>query len=181
MKYLLPLLFLFTSQFALAANPQVQIDTNQGNIVVELYPQQAPQTVANFLKYVKNDQYKNTTFHRVIKDFMIQGGGFLTSGQRASTYNPIKNEATNGLKNDRGTIAMARTSNPHSATRQFFINQVNNDFLNQRGQKWGYAVFGKVSSGMDVVDKIANVKTGAGDKPREMVVINSITLLPKAE
>lgn len=177
MKYLLSCLLLLTSQFALA-NPSVTIDTNHGKIVVELYQEQAPKTVANFLKYVKNDAYANSTFHRVIKDFMIQGGGFSTTGQRLSTYPAITNEAKNGLKNDRGTIAMARTGNPHSATRQFFINHVNNDFLNNRGQQWGYAVFGKVTSGMEVVDEIAAVATGYQDKPRETVIIEKISLNP---
>ena len=176
MKYLFALTLLLISQFALANNPSVTINTNHGKIVVELYKDQAPKTVANFLKYVKHDAYSNSTFHRVIKDFMIQGGGFATNGQRLSTFPAITNEADNGLKNDRGTIAMARTNNPHSATRQFFINHVNNDFLNKSGQNWGYAVFGKVTSGMQVVDEIAAVATGYQDKPRELVVIENITL-----
>ncbi|MCU7837657.1 MAG: peptidylprolyl isomerase [gamma proteobacterium symbiont of Taylorina sp.] len=137
--------------------------TNQGDILLELYPDKAPATVENFVQHAESHFYRKTIFHRVIKGFMIQGGGFTNAKDRKRPPFPsIKNEADNGLKNDRGTIAMARTGNPHSATAQFFINLKNNDFLNYTSKStrgWGYAVFGKVTQGMDVVDKIANFKT----------------------
>ena len=159
-------------------NPVVLLETTSGDILVELYPDKAPETVANFLKYVDNGFYNNTIFHRVIPGFMIQGGGLTCRMQQKDTEAPIKNEADNGLKNDRGTIAMARTMDPHSATAQFFINLVDNDFLNFQapsGNGWGYCVFGKVTEGMDVVDKIAKVKTTTvgmyQDVPSDMVVI----------
>lgn len=157
------------------ANPIILMDTSKGMISIELYPKQAPKSVANFLRYVNQDGFKKTIFHRVIQNFMIQGGGFTTSGNRAATLPAIINESTNGLSNARGTISMARTGNPHSATRQFFINQKDNTFLDAKGNKWGYAVFGKVISGMPVVDDIAAVATRA-DKPVEMIIINSISL-----
>lgn len=138
------------------------LHTNFGDIKLELYPEKAPATVENFVEYVKSGHYNGTIFHRVISDFMIQGGGFDKNMQQKPTQKPIKNEANNGLKNEVGTIAMARTQDPHSATAQFFINVTNNDFLNHSSetlQGWGYAVFGKVSEGMDVVDKIKAVKT----------------------
>lgn len=138
------------------------IDTNRGAIEVELYPQQAPKTVANFLNYVKQDFYAGTVFHRVIKGFMIQGGGFTTELERKDTLPPVENEAFNGLPNKRGSIAMARTNQPHSATSQFFINTVDNAFLNFRGKTmrgWGYTVFGQVTKGMDVVERIENSRT----------------------
>ena len=164
--------------------PQVEFNTTKGRVVLELYPQKAPKTVRNFIRYVEDGFYNGTLFHRVIPNFMIQGGGFDGDMQRKSPGKPIENEADNGLKNDRGAIAMARTSDPHSATAQFFINLVDNDFLNFR-QKipkgWGYAVFGKVVTGMDVVDSIARVKTGRrgpyGDVPIEPVIIRSARLL----
>lgn len=177
MKYITALILLFTSHMALANNPSVVIDTNKGKMTVELFADKAPETVANFLKYIEKDQFKATTFHRIISGFMIQGGGFLTSGQRSETYPAIKNESRNGLSNDRGTIAMARTSAPDSATRQFFINHKDNESLDAKGSKWGYAVFGKVTSDLAVVDKIAAVKTAARDKPVTPVIINSITLV----
>lgn len=159
-------------------NPVVLLETTSGDILVELYPDKAPDTVANFLKYVDNGFYNNTIFHRVIPGFMIQGGGLTCRMQQKDTEAPIKNEADNGLKNDRGTIAMARTMDPHSATAQFFINLVDNDFLNFQapsGNGWGYCVFGRVTEGMDVVDKIAKVKTTTvgmyQDVPSDMVVI----------
>lgn len=159
----------------------VVIETNMGNIELELFKSEAPITVENFLKYVEDGFYDNTIFHRVIEGFMIQGGGFTPQGQQKETNAPIKNEATNGLKNDRGTIAMARTQVVDSATAQFFINHADNDFLNHRDtsvQGYGYAVFGKVISGMDIVDNIANVATysrmGMGDWPVEDVVIKTI-------
>jgi len=167
---------------ALAADPQVDLKTNIGTIRLELYPAKAPKTVANFLQYVKDGHYNGMIFHRVIDGFMIQGGGFDKNMKQKPTRPPIENEAKNGLKNDLGTLAMARTSAPHSASAQFFINTKNNDFLNYPGQDgWGYAVFGKVVSGMDVVTKIGKVATGnsggMGDVPREAVVIESATLV----
>lgn len=162
----------------MSENPVVLLETTSGDILVELYPDKAPETVANFLKYVDDGFYNNTIFHRVIPGFMIQGGGLTARMQQKDTASPIKNEADNGLKNDRGTIAMARTMDPHSATAQFFINLVDNDFLNFQapsGNGWGYCVFGRVTEGMDVVDKIARVKTttvGAyQDVPSDLVVI----------
>lgn len=156
----------------------VKLTTNHGDIVIELDAEKAPETVKNFLAYVEAGHYDNTIFHRVINGFMIQGGGFEPGMKQKATQAPIKNEANNGLKNDIGTIAMARTQDPHSATAQFFINVGDNDFLNFKAeniQGWGYCVFGKVSEGMDVVEKIKGVKTGnAGfhqDVPKEDVVI----------
>ena len=170
---------------ALAQNPQVELKTSQGNIVVELYAGKAPKTVANFLQYVKDGFYGGTIFHRVIDGFMIQGGGFERDmREKSKTRAPIENEAGNGLKNDVGTLAMARTPNPHSASAQFFINLKDNDFLNYREpttQGYGYAVFGKVTRGMEVVNKIAKVATAnAGphqNVPREPIVIESATVI----
>ena len=167
---------------ALAADPQVDLKTNVGTIRLELYPSKAPKSVENFLQYVKDGHYNGTIFHRVIDGFMIQGGGFDKSMKQKPTRAPIENEAKNGLKNDVGTIAMARTNQPHSASAQFFINVKDNGFLNYPGQDgWGYAVFGKVVSGMDVVMKITKVQTGnAGmfsDVPREAIVIESATVV----
>ncbi len=162
----------------MSENPVVLLETTSGDILVELYPDKAPETVANFLKYVDDGFYNNTIFHRVIPGFMIQGGGLTARMQQKDTSAPIKNEADNGLRNDRGTIAMARTMDPHSATAQFFINLVDNDFLNFQapsGNGWGYCVFGRVTEGMDVVDKIAKVKTTTvgmyQDVPSDLVVI----------
>jgi len=171
--------------YAQAAAPQVLLVTNMGNITLELNPDKAPRTVANFLKYVEDKHYDGTIFHRVIKDFMIQGGGFTPDMKQKDVRTSIQNEASNGLKNDRGTIAMARTGAPHSATAQFFINTVNNDFLNYPGQDgWGYCVFGKVIAGMDVVEKIRMVPTAGknslSDVPMTPVIIQSATLLPSA-
>ena len=156
----------------------VKLTTNHGDIVIELDAEKAPETVKNFLAYVEAGHYDNTIFHRVINGFMIQGGGFEPGMKQKATQAPVKNEANNGLKNEAGTIAMARTQDPHSATAQFFINVADNDFLNFKAenvQGWGYCVFGKVSEGMDVVEKIKGVKTGnAGfhqDVPKEDVVI----------
>ena len=161
-------------------NPKVVLDTSKGEIVIELFADRAPQTVQNFLAYVDARFYDGTIFHRVIPNFMIQGGGFTADMNQKSTHDPIENEADNGLKNQRGTIAMARTSDPHSATGQFFVNSVDNDFLNFKSktpQGWGYAVFGKVVEGIEVVDAISAVKTktqgGYQDVPAETVVINS--------
>ena len=156
----------------------VKLHTNHGVITLELDADKAPVTVANFLAYVAAGHYDNTIFHRVIVGFLIQGGGFEPGMNQKPTVEQIKNEADNGLKNERGTIAMARTQAPHSATAQFFINVADNDFLNHRSpdlQGWGYCVFGRVSEGMDVVDSIRKVKTGSSgfhqDVPKEDVVI----------
>jgi peptidyl-prolyl cis-trans isomerase B (cyclophilin B) len=141
----------------------IKLTTNHGTITLELDAEKAPKTVANFLAYVESGHYDGTIFHRVIKDFMIQGGGMSGGMKEKGTLEAIENEAANGLKNDRGTIAMARTNDPHSATAQFFINLKDNDFLNHTapaGQGWGYCVFGRVVDGMDVVEKIKSVKTG---------------------
>ena len=170
----------------LAANPKVEIKTSLGAIQMELYPDQAPKTVDNFLNYVRDDYYTGTTFHRVIAGFMVQGGGFDQHYTQKPTRQPIENEAANGLKNTIGTIAMARTRDPHSATAQFFINVANNHFLDHTAptlQGYGYTVFGKVISGMDVVNNIAGSPTGAGgpfnsDVPQKMIIIESIKLLP---
>jgi peptidyl-prolyl cis-trans isomerase B (cyclophilin B) len=167
---------------ALAADPQVDLKTNMGTIRIELFASKAPKSVENFLQYVKDGHYNGTVFHRVIDGFMVQGGGFDKAMKQKSTRAPIENEAKNGLKNEVGTLAMARTSAPHSASAQFFINVKDNGFLNYPGQDgWGYAVFGKVVSGMDVVMKIAKTPTGnAGmfsDVPKEAVVIESATLV----
>jgi cyclophilin family peptidyl-prolyl cis-trans isomerase len=181
-KLLIVSLFLFcTTTFA--ANPQVEMQTSFGNILLELYPDKAPKTVKNFLFYVKENHYKDTIFHRVIPGFMIQGGGFDKLLKQKPTKKPIENEADNGLKNEMGTIAMARTSDPHSATSQFFINVGNNTFLNYttptpRG--YGYTVFGRVIKGMDIVKKISTTPTGAAkpfkrDVPKEIIVIKSIS------
>ena len=165
---------------ASAADPQVDIKTSEGTIRLELFKSKAPLSVDNFLQYVKDGHYNGTVFHRVIKDFMVQGGGFDKDMRQKPTRGQIKNESTNGLKNDIGTVAMARTSVRDSATSQFFINTKNNDFLNYSGespQGYGYAVFGKVVSGMDVVMKIGNAPSGAGDVPKSQVVIESISVV----
>ena len=188
MRWLLPLLALLPA-LALAEGPRVTLNTTQGEIVIELNQEQAPATTANFLEYVDAGFYDGTMFHRVIRGFMIQGGGFTLDGernglQRKKTRAPIRNEADNGLENRRGTIAMARTGNPHSATAQFFINLVDNRSLNHSGKTprgWGYTVFGEVVEGMDTVDRIAAVATGtqrlngqpARNVPREPVLIES--------
>ena len=157
---------------------QVKLTTNHGDILIELDAAKAPLSVANFLNYVRNGHYNGTVFHRVIKGFMIQGGGFEPGMKQKSTDAPIQNEANNGLKNAHYTLAMARTNAPHSATAQFFINTTNNGFLDFKSESpsgWGYAVFGKVIAGQDVVDKIEKSKTatraGHGDVPVEDVVI----------
>lgn len=168
-----------------AANPQVEIRTNFGNITLELYPDKAPKTVDNFLHYVKDGYYNGTVFHRVIPGFMIQGGGFDKAFKQKPARQPVENEAANGLKNETGTVAMARTSDPHSASSQFFINVANNSFLNHTAptaRGYGYTVFGKVIGGMEVVNKIAATPTGAGgpfpgDVPREAVIIEEARLI----
>jgi peptidyl-prolyl cis-trans isomerase B (cyclophilin B) len=169
------------SEFIMA---KVLLKTNKGDITLSLDAVKAPKTVANFLQYVKSGHYDGTIFHRVIDNFMIQGGGMTTGLKEKSSGAKIENEANNGLKNERGTVAMARTSDPHSATAQFFINVNDNDFLNHttpNAQGWGYAVFGKVTDGLDVVDAIRKVKTGnAGfhqDVPAEDVVIEKASVL----
>lgn len=171
---------------ALAANPMVEMKTNQGSLTLELYADKAPKTVENFLRYVNGGLYKGTIFHRVIDNFMIQGGGFDTNLREKDNFGSIQNEANNGLKNEIYTVAMARTQNPHSASAQFFINVKDNPFLNftvPKGQQWGYAVFGRVVKGQDTVMKIAKMRTGArgpfdSDVPLENVVIEDIKLLP---
>jgi peptidyl-prolyl cis-trans isomerase A (cyclophilin A) len=160
-------------------NPTVVIKTNQGTIEAVLYQDKAPISVKNFLQYTKDKTYDGTIFHRVIPNFMIQGGGFTKDFQRKKNRDPIKNEAKNGLKNERGTLAMARTSAVDSATNQFFINLKHNTFLDHGARDFGYAVFGKVTKGMDVVDKIAALQTGSKgpfrkDVPMTDVVIESV-------
>jgi peptidyl-prolyl cis-trans isomerase B (cyclophilin B) len=160
----------------------VKLQTNFGTIVLDLDAAKAPETVKNFLAYIEAGHYDNTIFHRVIKGFMIQGGGFEASMNQKPTNAPIQNEAANGLKNDHYTVAMARTGDPHSATAQFFINAKDNAFLNHTapsGQGWGYCVFGKVVEGMDVVDKIESVKAGSKGFHQDVPVDDVIIL--KAE
>ena len=166
-----------------SANPMVVMETSMGSITLELFKDRAPKSVDNFLSYIKDGYYRGTIFHRVIKGFMIQGGGLTASMARKPTKGPIPNEAGNGLKNERGTIAMARTGEINSATSQFFINTVNNSPLNHRGEtpdQFGYAVFGRVVEGMEVVDKIEAVPTGTKGSyqnvPAKPVVIKSVTL-----
>lgn len=172
-----------------AAGPRVALHTNQGDIVLELDPVKAPKSVENFLQYVKDGHYNGTTFHRVIDNFMAQGGGFTSDLQQKPTRAPIQNEANNGLSNLRGTVAMARTSDPHSAAAQFFVNLVDNPRLDyvsdQNGFTWGYTVFGKVVEGIETVDKIRAIETGpqgpfARDVPKTAVVIESAEVLPPA-
>jgi peptidyl-prolyl cis-trans isomerase B (cyclophilin B) len=181
MKKMFFLVCLFMLNVAFAANPVVLMETSHGEIEIELFEDKAPNTVANFLKYVDAKFYNGTIFHRVINGFMIQGGGFTQKMEEKKTREPIKNEATNGLRNDVGTLAMARTNDPHSATAQFFINVAENSSLNHTGQNangWGYAVFGKVTQGMHVVNRIKMVKTGNisgySDVPMDAVVIKSV-------
>ena len=166
------------------SNTRVKLVTNMGDIVLELDGEKAPVTTENFINYVKDGFYSNVIFHRLIPNFMVQGGGFEPGMNQKNTNAPIKNEADNGLKNDKYTIAMARTQDPHSASAQFFINTNNNDFLNFTApsvQGWGYAVFGKVVEGTEVVDAIEKVETGTrgfhGDVPREDVVIQSAEIV----
>ncbi|AYY81729.1 peptidylprolyl isomerase B [Proteus cibarius] len=161
----------------------VTFHTNYGDIVINTFADKAPATVENFLDYCKEGFYDNTIFHRVINGFMIQGGGFEPGMNQKATKAPVRNEANNGLANNRGTLAMARTNDPHSATAQFFINVADNDFLNFRAENangWGYCVFAEVVEGMDVVDKIKAVSTGRSgfhqDVPREDIIIKSVTV-----
>ena len=166
------------------ANPRVLLSTSHGDIILELDQEKAPISSENFLAYAADGHFDGTVFHRVIPGFMIQGGGFTADMRQKSTKAPIANEADNGLKNGRGTIAMARTSDPHSATSQFFINLTDNAFLDHKGktpQGWGYAVFGEVVEGMEMVDAIARVATGTSgphsDVPREPVVLDRVSLV----
>ncbi len=193
LKYLKPILIMSVvagTSAADAADQIVELKTNQGSIRIELYASKAPLTVENFIRYVKEGHYNGTIFHRVIDNFMIQGGGFDKAMREKQTRVPIQNEAERavkaGLQNEIGTIAMARTSNPHSATAQFFINVSDNSFLNwgdPRGDGNGYAVFGRVVSGIDVVKKIAKLPTGTrgpySDVPRDPVIIESASLIPQ--
>ncbi len=187
MKKLLVLLFSFCLALpASATNPQLELKTNQGVIVIELDAAKAPKTVENFLQYAKDGFYNGTIFHRVIDGFMIQGGGFEPGMKEKPTRAPIPNEAKNGLRNVTGTLAMARTPNPHSASAQFFINLKDNAFLDYPGQDgWGYAVFGKVVQGLDVVQKIGKAGTGnAGghqNVPLVPIVIESAKLVTPKE
>ena len=190
MRLFLTLLVLSFSQYSLAdrAKPRVLMQTSMGEIVLELDPEKAPKTVENFLRYVDEGFYDGTIFHRVIDGFMIQGGGFTADYEKKETHPPIINEADNGLRNTIGTIAMARTMEPHSATAQFFINVNNNAFLDFRDKTpraWGYAVFGRVVEGMDTVANIKGVFTGPGgpfskDAPQETVLIEKVTLISDA-
>lgn len=180
-KWILILLLGFSLiSVANAEMTRVMVATSLGDIELELNDGQAPATVKNFLRYVDEGFYNGTIFHRVINSFMIQGGGFTADMKKKPTHAPVKNEAKNGLKNDRGTIAMARTSDPHSATGQFFINHADNSNLDYPSfDGWGYAVFGKVTKGMDTVDKIADIYTvsrnGMRNVPQDAIIIESIT------
>ena len=173
----------FQIQLAQAVNPKVKVETSKGNMVFELYPEKAPKTVANFLDYVNAGSYDGTIFHRVIKNFMNQGGGFTADYKKVDTRDPIQNEADNGLKNLKYTIAMARTSAPHSATNQFFINTADNAFLDHSGKSmrgWGYTVFGKVVEGDNIAGAISRVATGSGgpfstDVPATPIIIEKMT------
>jgi cyclophilin family peptidyl-prolyl cis-trans isomerase len=196
MKYLLNILLLLFASQGYSAETQapaktqaqapivINMQTSLGTIVIELNAEKAPNTVANFLRYAKEGFYNYTIFHRVISGFMVQGGGFTKSFQRKNPYEAIRNEADNGLKNVRGTIAMARTSAPHSATAQFFINVANNYFLDYKKptrRGWGYAVFGKVIEGMNVVDKMEKAKTGRRgpfrqDVPHPLIIIKNVSV-----
>lgn len=181
-------LLLAANSSVFASNPKVRMETTKGVVVIELYPDKAPKTVENFLRYVNEGKYDGTIFHRVIKRFMNQGGGFTPDFKKVETYAPIKNEADNGLKNKRGTIAMARTGDPHSATNQFFVNTVDNSFLDHTSKTprgWGYCVFATVVDGMDVMDRIAKVPTGASgpfqkDVPLEEILIEKVSVIEEA-
>lgn len=173
----------FQIQLAHADNPKVKMETSKGTMIIELYPDKAPKSVANFLSYVNAGTYDGTIFHRVIKDFMNQGGGFTSDYEKAKTKDPIQNEADNGLKNLEFTVAMARTGEPHSATNQFFINTADNAFLDHSGKStrgWGYTVFGKVIEGQNVSGIISRAATDAGgpfaqDVPRTPIIIEKMT------
>lgn len=185
-KYLFLITIIFTNKGVsaeMATNTIITIKTTLGNIKLELFDDKAPKTSENFKKYIKSGFFSNTIFHRVISDFMIQGGGFTAEMQQKDTLSPIKNEANNMLSNQRGTIAMARTNDPHSASSQFFINLKDNTFLDFKSetiQGWGYCVFGKVLEGLETIDKIALVSTGSygpyQDVPNEPIIINEIII-----
>lgn len=181
MKHVISLvvtLFFFNSVFA-ADNPKVLMETSMGNVTIELNAEKAPISVENFLGYVNSGSYEGTIFHRVIKQFMNQGGGFTPDFTKKKVLSPIQNEADNGLKNDIGTIAMARTNAPHSATNQFFINTANNTFLNHKSKTtrgWGYTVFGKVTKGMDVMKKIEAVSTHTNSRGMQNVPVEAILI-----
>ncbi len=173
----------FQLQLVHAANPKVKMETSKGTMIIELYADKAPKSVANFLSYVNAGAYDGTIFHRVIKDFMNQGGGFTPDYKKVDTKDPIQNEADNGLKNLKYTVAMARTGEPHSATNQFFINTADNAFLDHSGKSmrgWGYTVFGNVIEGQNVADIISRAATGSGgpfsqDVPRTPIIIEKMT------
>jgi len=173
----------FNIQLANAANPKVKMETSKGTMIIELYPDKAPKSVANFLAYVNAGAYDGTIFHRVIRNFMNQGGGFTPDFKKTSTRDPVANEADNGLKNLKFTVAMARTGNPHSATNQFFINTADNDFLDHTSKTntgWGYTVFGKVIEGQNIAGAISRTATGPGgpfskDVPRTPIIITKVT------
>lgn len=177
------LALIFQIQLANAANPKVKMETSKGTMIIELYPEKAPKSVENFLRYVNDGAYDGTIFHRVIKGFMNQGGGFTPDYEKVETRAPIKNEADNGLKNMEYTIAMARTGEPHSATNQFFINTNDNYALDHTGKSmrgWGYTVFGKVIEGQNIAGAISRVATGPGgpfakDAPRIQIIIKKVT------
>ena len=178
-RFLIPLALLLVSFSASAQAAIVELKTSHGLIVLELNSEKAPNTVANFLQYVRDGHYNGTIFHRVIAGFMIQGGGMDRNLNEKNTREPIRNEADNGLTNVIGSIAMARTSDPHSASAQFFINVANNTFLNHTSKTergWGYAVFGRVVKGMDVVQRISTLPTDGGDVPLQTVTIESATI-----
>jgi len=175
-----------TFSHALWAGPTAKFETTAGTFIIELNEEKAPITVANFVSYIESGHYNGTIFHRVIPNFMVQGGGFTTSYQQKPSQAPIKNEAANGLRNDFGTIAMARTSNPDSATAQFFINVTDNDFLNYQGEfNPGYAVFGEVTEGMDLLVEVSQRPTGPGgpfrtDVPAAPVIIKKASIVSEA-
>ena len=178
----LALVALSATAYASDASPQVKFETSLGSFVVEVYPDKAPKTVENFLQYVKSKHYDGTIFHRVIPNFMVQGGGYAAKYDEKIARPPVVLEAQNGLKHETGTIAMARTQEPNSARAQFFVNVKDNPFLNAKGPSDGYTVFGRVISGMDTINKIKEVPTGSGgpfpsDVPKAVVLINSATLV----
>lgn len=180
MKALVAILLLGAMNLQAGEKTMILMKTTKGDIKLELDNAKAPKTVANFLKYVESGHYTNTIFHRVISNFMIQGGGHTANMAQKKAPWTVENEANNGLKNVRGSIAMARTSDPHSAGAQFFINVVDNGFLDFKSptmQGWGYCVFGKVVEGMDVVDAIRNIPTGPGDVPKETVTITEVSVI----
>jgi cyclophilin family peptidyl-prolyl cis-trans isomerase len=163
----------------------VRFETSHGGFTVELYDEDAPQTVENFLRYVDDGFFDGTIFHRIVPGFVIQGGGLTADYAQKKTHPPVKNEAANGVRNERGTLSMARTDEIHSATSQFFVNLADNDFLDQRPGQYGYAVFGRIADGMDVIDRIAKVGTGRrkghSDAPVEDIVITSARRVPPAK